>query len=56
VLTRSRISFEDGFDTEFRIVSQHDAEVKLGERLVVFDVDDAESALAELDRLAQSLD
>jgi hypothetical protein len=47
---RLRIAYEDGFAIEVLAVFQFDEAVERTERMVVFDPDDVEGALAELDR------
>ena len=50
-LVRWRVVFGNGFVSEMLGVQQFDELIERHERLVVFDVDDVDSALAELDRL-----
>lgn len=49
--TRGRIQYGDGVTIEVLAVWQLDVSLERGERLVVFDSDDAAAALTEIDRL-----
>jgi len=52
VVVRLRIAFEDDYAVEVLVVWQYDKAVVRLERMIVFDADDVDSALGELDRLS----
>jgi hypothetical protein len=50
-LSRVRVRFDDGFAAEMLSVGRCNPDATLIERMVLFDPDDVDAALAELDRL-----
>lgn len=51
VLARFRVGYREGFETGVLSVTQFDEAVEKQQKMVRFDLDDLDAALAELDRL-----